>query len=218
MSGWVRRQWRLVAVVAAVLVGLGALGGWRLAVAAGARRVAATSAAPTLASTDPSPVPTPSDSPSATPSVTPPPTPAAVPERSAPPPPGPATAPAHPTAAPPPPVPPPPAPVTVDVPWQHQVYNLSCEESSLSMVARFYGHAVSDQDVLTFIGVDMSHYWTGANGGDPFALFVGDPNGSEVKNTGYGVYWPPIQAAAAHFGAPVTGAGQGIGPDRKSVV
>jgi uncharacterized protein YvpB len=100
----------------------------------------------------------------------------------------------------------------VDVPWQHQVYNLSCEESSLSMVAAFYGRTVSDQDVLTFIGVDMAHYWTGAGGGDPFADFVGDPNGSEVRNTGYGVYWPPIQSAAAHFGAPVTGAGQGIAP------
>jgi uncharacterized protein YvpB len=92
------------------------------------------------------------------------------------------------------------------------VYNLSCEESSLSMVAAFYGRRVSDQDVLTFIGVDLAHYWTGGGGGDPYALFVGDPNGSEVKNTGYGVYWPPIQAAATHFGAPVAGAGQGIAP------
>jgi uncharacterized protein YvpB len=100
----------------------------------------------------------------------------------------------------------------VAVPWQHQVYNLSCEESSLSMVEAFYGRTVSDQDVLNFIGVDLKYYFTGTGGGDPYALFVGDPNGSEVKNTGYGVYWPPIQAAAGHFGAPVTGAGQGIAP------
>jgi uncharacterized protein YvpB len=108
--------------------------------------------------------------------------------------------------------PPPAAPTTIDVPWQHQVYNLSCEESSLSMVAAYFGHSVSDQDVLTFIQVDMSHYWAGPGGGDPFVDFVGDPNGSEVKNTGYGVYWPPIQNAAAHFGTPVTGAGQGVAP------
>jgi len=100
----------------------------------------------------------------------------------------------------------------VAVPWQHQVYNLSCEESSLSMVEAYFGRTVSDQDVLTFIGVDQAHYWTGSAGGDPFADFVGDPNGSEVKNTGYGVYWPPIQSAAAHFGTPATGAGQGISP------
>jgi uncharacterized protein YvpB len=92
------------------------------------------------------------------------------------------------------------------------VYNLSCEESSLSMVAAYFGRTVSDRDVLTFIGVDQTHYWTGKGGGDAFGDFVGDPNGSEDANTGYGVYWPPIKSAAAHFGAPVTGAGQGIAP------
>jgi uncharacterized protein YvpB len=100
----------------------------------------------------------------------------------------------------------------VDVPVFHQAYNLSCEESSLSMVLAFYGHSVSDQDVLTFIGIDQVHYWTGAGGGDPYADFVGDPNGSEVRNTGYGVYSPPIQRAAAHFGAQVAESGQGIPP------
>jgi uncharacterized protein YvpB len=93
-----------------------------------------------------------------------------------------------------------------------QVYNLSCEESSLAMVAAFYGHSVTDQDVLNFIGVDMAHYFTGPGGGDPFVNFVGDPNGSEVRNTGYGVYWPPIKSAAEHFGTVVGQAGQGIAP------
>jgi uncharacterized protein YvpB len=102
--------------------------------------------------------------------------------------------------------------VTVNVPVYRQVYNLSCEESSLSMVLAFFGHPASDQDVLTFIGTDLTHYWTGAGGGDPYVDFVGDPNGSEVRNTGYGVYFPPIGAAAAHFGAAVATAGQGIAP------
>src|SRR5207248_461202 len=69
---------------------------------------------------------------------------------------------------------------------------------------------VSDQDVLTYIGTDQAHYWAGPGGGDPYVDFVGDPNGSEVQNTGYGVYWPPIRSAAAHFGAGVAQAGQGI--------
>jgi uncharacterized protein YvpB len=159
-----------------------------------------------------SPVPAPTESPSPSPSAAPTPTSTAAPVavRVAPPAPHAPSAPAHPPAAPPPPQPPAPSGVTVAVPVQRQVYNLSCEESSLSMVMAFYGRTVSDQDVLTFIGVDQAHYWTGPGGGDPFVDFVGDPNGSEVRNTGYGVYWPPIQSAAAHFGAPATQAGQGV--------
>jgi len=204
-----RRRWPVAAVALAVVVGAVALGWWRLASRTAPRAVPAPVAAATV---DASALPSDSASPTATPSATPPPTPAAAPVRAAPPPPGPPSAPAHPPAAPPPVAPPPPAPATVDVPWQHQVYNLSCEESSLSMVEAYFGRTVSDQDVLTFIGVDQAHYWTGAGGGDPFVDFVGDPNGSEVRNTGYGVYWPPIQAAAAHFGAPLNGAGQGVAP------
>lgn len=78
------------------------------------------------------------------------------------------------------------------------------------MVMAFFGRSVSDQEVLTYVGTDQVHFWAGVGGGDPFVDFVGDPNGSEVKNTGYGVYWPPIQSAAAHFGAAVTRGGQGI--------
>lgn len=80
------------------------------------------------------------------------------------------------------------------------------------MVMAFYGRTVSDADVLAFIGTDLTHYFTGPGGGDPFAEFVGDPNGSEVTNTGYGVYWPPIKSAATHFGATVAQAGSGISP------
>jgi uncharacterized protein YvpB len=217
IAGWLAGRPRLlvaclalgaVGVVSMASVSVVALGWWRLGPPA--RQAALTPTAVTSATA--TPAPTPSDTPSPTATATPSPTPAPLPARTAPPPPGPAAAPAHPPAAPPPVAPPPPAPATVAVPWQHQVYNLSCEESSLSMVEAFYGHTVTDQDVLTFIRVDLKNYFTGPGGGDPFALFVGDPNGSEVRNTGYGVYWPPIQAAAQHFGAPVTSAGQGIAP------
>jgi uncharacterized protein YvpB len=207
---WLARTWRFGAFIALATVATGALDWSRPPAPAAARQVASATAPP---STDPAtPSPSPGDTPTPDPTPTPPPTPAPVPERSAPPPPTAPTAPAHPPAAPPPVAPPPSAPATVDVPWQHQAYNLSCEESSLSMVEAFFGRTVSDQAVLDFVQVDLAHYWTGPGGGDPFAEFVGDPNGSEVKNTGYGVYWPPIRAAATHFGAPVTGAGQGIAP------
>src|SRR5207237_9965824 len=132
------------------------------------------------------------------------------------PPPRPATAPAHPPAAapaPPPSPPPGPPPITVNVPVYHQQYNLSCEESSLSMVLAFFGHPTTEQQVFDQLGGDTVHYWAGKpGGGDPFLDFVGDPNGSEVQQTGYGVYWPPVKAAAGHFGAAVAQAGHGVAP------
>jgi uncharacterized protein YvpB len=99
------------------------------------------------------------------------------------------------------------------VPWFHQQYNLSCEEASLSMVLAYYGHPTTEQQIFNRIGIDMTHYWAGKpGGGDPYVDFVGDPNGSEVQQTGYGVYWTPIDAAAGAFGAPVAHAGEGIAP------
>ena len=40
-----------------------------------------------------------------------------------------------------------------------------------------------------------------ARWGDPFMAFVGDVNGYEPDFTGYGVYYPPIVAAAERYGA-----------------
>jgi uncharacterized protein YvpB len=169
------------------------------------RPVAAPAVATRSTPTPPSPSPDPTPSPTSAPA---PPSSAA----DAAPPPSTPSEPAHPPAPPPPSQAAGPVAVTVPVPVFRQVYSLSCEESSLSMVLAFFGHSVSDQDVLNFIGVDRVHFWTGPGGGDPFVDFVGDPNGSEVRNTGYGVYWPPIASAAGHFGAPVARAGQGVAP------
>jgi uncharacterized protein YvpB len=81
------------------------------------------------------------------------------------------------------------------------------------MVLGFLGHPATEQQVFDRIGIDKVHYWAGRpGGGDPFQQFVGDPNGSEVKQTGYGVYWPPISDAATHFGASVAQAGPGVAP------
>jgi hypothetical protein len=41
--------------------------------------------------------------------------------------------------------------------------------------------------------------------GDPYKAFVGDVNGYEPDFTGYGVYYPPIVAAAERFGATAVG-------------
>lgn len=83
------------------------------------------------------------------------------------------------------------------------------------MVLAYFGHPTTEKQIFDKITIDTVHYWAGKpdGGGDPYLNFVGDPNGSEVNQTGYGVYWTPIKAAATHFGAPVAQAGEGITPD-----
>src|SRR5215472_6210817 len=199
-----RPSTRLVASVALVLVSLAAflVGGWSLLRqhASNAAAAAAVSPPPTpLPSDTPTATPTPTPSPSPTPTATPSPTAAPTPRATAP------------TPAPPPPGPP---PITINVPWYHQQYNLSCEEASLSMVLAYYGHPTTEKQIFDQIGIDLVHYWAGKpGGGDPYVNFVGDPNGSEVQQTGYGVYWTPVRAAAVQFGARVAQAGEGIAPD-----
>jgi uncharacterized protein YvpB len=204
-----------MAVVVVVVAALG-FGAWSLLRQHNSSvAVAASLARPDSSFTTTAPTDTPSPTPTDTPTQTPTPTPAPAVLTAAPPP-RPPAAPAHPPAAlpPRPPAPPPgPPPITIGVPWYHQQYNLSCEESSLSMALAFFGHPTTEQQVFSQIGVDSTHFWAGKpGGGDPFLDFVGDPNGSEVKQTGYGVYWPPISAAATHFGAVVAQAGQGVAP------
>ncbi|HKF78013.1 MAG TPA: C39 family peptidase, partial [Candidatus Dormibacteraeota bacterium] len=203
-----RRRWVTIGVAAVVLVALVPAG-------TGAKRqrppgapVAATTTADLPSATDTTDTP---DSP------TPSPTPTDTPTPGAPVPPVlPAAAPAHPPAAPPPAAPPPPPgppPVTIAVPWYHQQYNLSCEESSLSMVLAFFGHPTTEQQIFGYVTIDSAHPAAGVpGGGDPYVAFVGDPNGSEVLQTGYGVYWPRIAAAAGYFGAAVSQTGEGVAP------
>src|SRR5207249_9244081 len=146
-------------------------------------RTAAAASLSTPRASQPSAVPTATPTPSPTPTSTPTPPPATPTQavRAKAPPPRPAAAPAHPPASapPPPPTPPPgPPPITIDVPVYHQQYNLSCEESSLSMVLAFLGHPTTEQQVFDLIGIDTVHYWAGsAGGGDRCVGFVGDPTG-----------------------------------------
>jgi uncharacterized protein YvpB len=129
----------------------------------------------------------------------------------------PSVAPSAPADTTPPPQTPPPPPAApryaINVPMHRQESTLSCEEAALAMVLAYYGHPTTEQQVFQQVGIDRVHYWAGrAGGGDPYRQFVGDPNGSEVQQTGYGVYFPPIKAAAQQFGAPVAQAGEAIAP------
>lgn len=113
-------------------------------------------------------------------------------------------------------VPGPDANVIVDVAHHPQSRPLTCEEASLVMALTHQHIAKTENDVLSQIGVDLTPATWDADGtlhwGDPFATFVGDPDGDEAKLTGYGTYAPPIAGAAASFGAGVLDAGQGIPP------
>jgi uncharacterized protein YvpB len=88
-----------------------------------------------------------------------------------------------------------------------------CEATSLRMILAARGIQVDDEEILNQIGIDRTHYQFGRSGplaGNPFRAFVGDPNGSETAGTGFGVYSPPVVAAAQHYGLGVLAAGQGI--------
>lgn len=107
---------------------------------------------------------------------------------------------------------PPPTSRALGVPFYHQQESLTCEEAALRMSLAYFGIGVSEQQVLNAEGIDLTHYWTGAGGGDPFADFVGNPNGSEIANTGYGSYWSAISRAATDLGGTVGTAGMGVSP------
>jgi uncharacterized protein YvpB len=102
------------------------------------------------------------------------------------------------------------------VPYDAQVYELSCEEASLQMALARQGVNVTQAQILQAVGVDARPGFVDANGvlhwGNPDAVFVGDVNASEVNYTGYGTYAPPIARVAAGYGMNVIRAGEGISP------
>jgi uncharacterized protein YvpB len=99
-----------------------------------------------------------------------------------------------------------------DAPYYRQVYELSCEEAALQMALGYEGFNVSQGQELNDIGIDWRAAYRDANGlrwGDPYANFVGDPNGSEVLLTGYGTYFSTISRIASAYRGTVLAAGEG---------
>lgn len=103
----------------------------------------------------------------------------------------------------------------LNVPWYHQVFELSCESASLRMALAYEGIATTDAAILNIVGSDprAAVFENGVmHWGDPFVSFVGNVNGSEIALTGYGMYYPTVVKAANTLGAHVLSAGQGITP------
>ena len=101
------------------------------------------------------------------------------------------------------------------VPLYRQQLHNDCEAAALRMLLAYRGHPRTDAQLLRQIGVDRRHPRFGVSGphsGDPYRTFVGDPNGSETRGTGYGVYYPRIAAAARADGVKVLFAGEGYTP------
>jgi uncharacterized protein YvpB len=90
------------------------------------------------------------------------------------------------------------------VPYFHQAYALSCEAASLHMALAYRGVSVTELDLVSRFGYNPKPRDTAANFWDnPYQMFVGDINGSEGA-TGWGVYSPPVAAAAQSYGRQAT--------------
>src|SRR5438132_1188727 len=104
----------------------------------------------------------------------------------------------------------------LNVPQIFQSHGLSCEAAALQMALAYQGHNVSQDALLNAMPVDRrgptwdiagNFHWS-----DPYDVFVGNPDGSELAHTGYGTYYPPVVRAANAYGGSVIQAGEGIQP------
>ena len=96
-------------------------------------------------------------------------------------------------------------------PAVQQSHALDCEAAALTAALAARGVTVTQDWVLARIGADPRQPVTDGRGtilrwGDPNLSFVGDVDGSEPHDTGYGVYQAPIAAAARTAGRPAVGA------------
>ena len=89
--------------------------------------------------------------------------------------------------------------IRLAVPAYLQQHTLSCEVASLRMVLAFRSITVSEEELLAKVGVDSTPH-KGNVWGNPYEKFVGNVNGTQMKD-GYGVYWGPIARVAGEYRA-----------------
>jgi uncharacterized protein YvpB len=108
--------------------------------------------------------------------------------------------------------------VIPNVPYIRQYRSLDCEAASLQMALAHESIGVSQDQELNDMGIDWSKAWYDSNGvlhwGDPYVYFVGNPDGSEVALTGYGVFYPPLVKITGGYGGRVVSAGQNTTPQQ----
>jgi uncharacterized protein YvpB len=105
----------------------------------------------------------------------------------------------------------------MDVPTFRQTRSLDCEAAALQVALAAVGANVSQDWVNASIGADLRRPVLGPGGAvaqwdDPYTTFVGNIDGSEPLHTGYGVYDPPVAAAAQAAGRPASEGREGWDP------
>lgn len=80
------------------------------------------------------------------------------------------------------------------VPLDFQDYPLSCEAAALRMALAYKGRWIGERNIMNRVGIDWRRR-RGNRWADPYRIFVGSLYGRQ-NNTGYGVYWKPIERAA----------------------
>ncbi len=100
--------------------------------------------------------------------------------------------------------------VSLQAPIIKQDLALDCESAALQVALAVKNIDVPQDTIFYSLPQQPQPVQMGADGypvrwGDPYTGFVGDVNGYEPSFTGYGVYYPPIVAAAEHFGATAVG-------------
>jgi len=93
--------------------------------------------------------------------------------------------------------------VLLPVPLLKQQHELSCEASAVRMVLSFWGHSLSEDDLIKLIPVDRTAK-TKDQWGDPDAAFVGDVDGQMMVG-GYGVYPKGLKKLADTVGFSLKG-------------
>ncbi len=98
-----------------------------------------------------------------------------------------------------------------NVVFYYQTHSLSCEEAATSMALTHEGIVLDQEDILRAVGADQRPVHVDPNGrmrwGDPYRSFVGDVDGFEFKDTGYGTFYPSLVRVAKQHGAKVLRAG-----------
>ena len=93
----------------------------------------------------------------------------------------------------------------LNAPTLHQEMPLDCESAALAVALQTRGFALTQNWVFDQLPKQPQRAVVSRGRpvawGDPYAAFVGNVDGSETNYTGYGVYYPPIAAAAARAGA-----------------
>src|SRR5438094_2418246 len=103
---------------------------------------------------------------------------------------------------------------TIWVPLYAQIHGLDCEAAALQMALAHERIYVSQNRLLNAMNIDWRHPVVDSAGafhwGDPYTNFVGNPDGSEIRGTGYGTYAPNVGRVARQFGGHLMDAREGF--------